>query len=601
MRASRLLGAGLTMLLVACARPQTPPAASGAPATSTLAFVDVAVVPMDSERVLAHQVVLVAGDRIAAWGPLGTLELPATARRIDARGKYLLPGLVDMHVHVDEPSDFALYLYKGFTTVRNMEGAPYHLRWREEIAAGRMLAPTLLTTGPFTNQPGIQTPEDARRAVLEQKAAGYDEIKVHGSLQRDAYDALTATARQVRMRVVGHAPRNLPFSAPLEDGQAELAHVEELIYTYFHYDVSEAAAAHIPDVVADIRRAGMTVTPTLVTYDRIVRQVADLDGLLADPATRYVRPYELATWQRENNRYLRNSGPGRLETLAARFRFQQRLVLALHAAGVRLMLGSDAVGPVWIPGWAGHEELVNFVGLGMTPYEALSTATRNPAAYWGQPKEFGLIAAGARADLLLLDANPLADVRNTERIAGVMVRGRWLPRADLEQRLAAVARANEDERAQVRAITGRGLAAAAEHRCAHRGKPLESDAQKLLDLYVLTALARMIDEQGLDAARALADTTLARCPGAVLLSEPKINAAADRLLAAGRRAEAIRVLEFNASSFPHSFLAPYWLAEAYLAAGDTAKAIAGYQRSLAIDPGMEDAKERLRQLGRYSP
>jgi hypothetical protein len=478
-----------------------------------------------------------------------------------------------------------------------MQGAPFHLQWRQDIAAGKMLGPTLFTTGPFTNQPGIQTPEDARRAVLEQKAAGYDEIKVHGSVRRDAYDALTATARQVGMRVVGHAPRNLPFSALLENGQAELAHVEELIYSTFHYDVGEASAARIPAVVDDIRRAGLTVTPTLVTYDRIVRQVADLDALLADPATRYVRPYELATWQRENNRYLRDSGPDRLERIRAHFRFQIRLVQALHAAGVRLMLGSDAVGPVWIPGWAGHEELVNFVGLGMTPYEALLTATRNPAAYWEQPEEFGVIAAGARADLLLLDANPLADVRNTERIAGVMVRGRWLPLADLEQRLAAVARANEQESTQVGAIIGQGLAVAAQYRCAHRGDPLENDAQKLLDLYVVNTFAGMIDKQGLDEARALLDSTVARCPDAVLLSEPKINAAADRLLAAGRGAEAIRVLEFNASRFPQSFLAPYWLAEACLAAGYTSKAIAAYQRSVANDPAMQDAIDRLRQLG----
>ena len=142
-----------------------------------------------------------------------------------------------------------------------------------------------------------------------------------------------------------------------------------------------------------------------------------------------------------------------------------------------------------------------------------------------------------------------------------------------------------------------GLREAAEYRCDHRSPAMEPDAEKLLQLDVVNAFARLIEERGLDKARALADSIKQRCPSAVVLSEPKINAAANRIRAAGRFDEAIRVLEFNAEAFPDSFLAPYWLGEAYLAHGDTEKAIAAYRRSLVNDPFMLDAKERLQNLG----
>jgi hypothetical protein len=567
------------------------------PPSVETAIVDVTVIPMDRERAIPHQTVLVRDGRILMFGPTDRVTVPPAARRIRATGRFLIPGLADMHVHVSDTTDFALDLAQGVTTIRNLEGAPIHLRWRAQVDSGVLVGPTIFTSGPFTNQPTIMTPRDAREAVLAQRALGYDEIKIHGALRRDAYDTLTAVARRVGMPVVGHAPRNLPFDAVLEDGQAELSHVEELIYTFFHYDVSAASVGRIPEAVAAIRRAGLVITPTLVTYRRIVGQVENLDSLLADSATAYVRPYELASWQRENNRYLRSgTGPDRIHTLRERYAFQVRLVQALHAAGAPLMMGTDAVGPTWIPGWAAHEELEIFVGLGMTAYQALRTATYTPAAFLGQAGVFGVIAPGARADLVLLEANPLDEIRNARHIAGVMVRGRWLPRAALAARLAEIARANDRERAEVAAIANRGLLAAATLPC-DTGVVLSDDARQLLQLGVVNDFARALLARGLAAARALADSVRAQCPSAVLLSEPRINAAADSLRARGESAGAIRILEFNAEAFPRSFLAPYWLAEAYLAAGDTARAVAQYRHSVANDPGMMDAIERLRRLG----
>jgi cytosine/adenosine deaminase-related metal-dependent hydrolase len=567
-----------------------------APRPSVHAIVDVNVVPMDRERVLAHQTVIVRGDRIAELGPVGSLRLPAGAIRIDGRDRYLIPGLFDMHVHVEDTTDLLLFLARGFTTVRNLEGRPEHLEWRRLVRAGRLLGPDLFTAGPFANLPRIATPADARRAVLEQKAAGYDEIKIHGSLSAEAYDTLCAVAHQAGIPVVGHAVRNLPFGK-MVGCHAELSHAEEFIYGYFAYDVSDSAARRIPEAADSARRAGLSVTPTLVTYRRILAQVENLDSLMAVTPTRYVRPGELVTWQRENNRYVRNWTAAGLPTLRARWRFQVELVRALLRAGVPLMTGSDAIGPMWVPGWASQEELRILVhDVGMTPYQALRAASAVPAAFLGEANEAGTIAPGKRADLVLLTGNPLADIGEIERIAGVMVRGRWLPQDDLARRLEAVARANARIDAQAAGVLALGWLRAGAAVC-DSGSPAHSEAiRPIVELAVQAAFADRVRDAGIARAMAEAEAITHVCPAVRVFSEPKLNQVANRLTAAGRTMEAIRVLEANLELFPRSFLAPYWLAEAQLAAGDTAAAIANYRKSVANDPGMLDAIDRLKRL-----
>ena len=561
------------------------------------AVVDVNVIPMDRERVLAHQVVIVREDRIASMGPIGVVRVPRGAIRIDGRGRYLIPGLFDMHVHVEDTTDLLLFLAKGFTTVRNLEGRPEHLEWRRLIRAGRLLGPDLFTSGPFTNLPQIATPNDARNAVLAQKAAGYDEIKIHGSLRPEAYDTLCATARRAGIPIVGHAPRNLPFDAMVHCPQIEISHAEEFVYSYFAYDVSDSAARRLPQAADSAKRAGMHVTATLVTYRRILAQVENLDSLMAVTPVRYVRPAELVTWQRDNNRYVRNWGAAGLPKLRARWQFQVQLVRALFHAGVPVMVGSDAIGPMWVPGWASQEELRIFVNdVGMTPYEALRAATTIPAAFLGESNKVGTITIGKQADLVLLEGNPLADIRDAERIAGVMVRGRWLARTEIMQRLDAVARDNVRISKQAAAILALGWQRAATASCDSASPASSKAVRPIVDLAIQAAFADRIRQAGVSEAMTESAAIRQVCPSARVFSEPKINQVANELTESGRVAEAIRVLEANAELFPRSFLAPYWLGETELAAGDTASAIVHYRKSVANDPAMLDAIERLKSL-----
>ena len=567
------------------------------PCDTVLAIWNVSVVPMDSARVLPGRTVLVQGGRIVQIARAGARPARACWIVVNGTGKYLLPGLADMHVHTRDTSDFTLWLAKGVTTIRILRGSPTSLEWRRRSREGLLLAPTIITSGPFTNLPLIRTPADAWRAAVEQKAAGYDEIKIHGNLEQDTYDSLIAYGRRLNIPVVGHVPRNLPFARVLANRQADISHIEEILYGAFHTNLDDTSVAKIPAVSRAIAAAGITVTTSLVTYERIAAQVRDLPPLLNDPANQYVAPSQLESWQPRNNEYLRNFTPNAewAPKLAARYAFQEKLVQGLHAASVRLILGTDAVGPLWVPGWMVHTELRTLVRNGFTPFEALQTATANPAAFLGQTGEFGTVTAGARADLLLVDANPLTDVRNAEQIAGVVVRGRWLPRRTLD----ALATANRAEEQRVNRLLASGVAAAATRRCRSNLPVLSSEEQRLVDMKVSNAFTDLVADSGVLAAQRVADVVGRECPTAVVFDEGGINDVANALIARNRLADAVPVLRFNAGLFPQSFLAPYFLGEALLAAGDTAGAISAYRKSVENDEAMMDAIDRLKRLGAW--
>ena len=571
------------------------------PCDSVLAIWNVSVVPMDSARILPRRTVLVQRGRIVQVERAGARPAHACWRVVDGTGKYLLPGLADMHVHTRDTSDFMLWLAKGVTTIRILRGSPASLEWRRRSREGLLLAPTIITSGPFMNLPLIRTPADAWRAAVEQKAAGYDEIKIHGSLELETYDSLIAYGRRLNIRIVGHVPRNLPFARVLANRQADISHIEEILYSAFRTNLDDTSVAKIPAVSRAIAAAGITVTTSLITYERIAAQVRDLPSLLSDPANQYVAPSHLESWQPRNNEYVRNFTPNAewAPKLAARYAFQEKLVQGLHAARVRLMLGTDAVGPLWVPGWTAHGELRVLVRNGFTPFEALQTATANPAAFLGQAGEFGTVTAGARADLLLVDANPLTDVRNAERIAGVVVRGWWLPRRMLDARLVAIAAANRAEERRVARLLADGVTVAATRRCRTDLPALPPEEQRLIDMKVSNAFTDLVADSGVTAAQRVADVVRRECPTAVVFDEGGINDVATALIGRSRLADAVPVLRFNAGLFPKSYLAPFFLGEALLAAGDTTGAIVAYRKSVENDEQMLDAIDRLKRLGAW--
>ncbi len=432
------------LALAAVAGLATAPARAGTEENPRpVAFVGVRVVPMDSERVVDGQTVLVRDGRIVAIGPAEAVVVPDDALRVEGRGRYLLPGLVDMHVHLNSPHELPLFLANGVTTVFNLNGRPAHLLWRDRIQQGRMRGPTIYTCGPTIRF--MDKAEPARREVEEQAKAGYDSIKTYVRISKEAHPVLVETARRHKMLVVGHIPRGpgLEGAAGLEaalNGRQAIAHAEEYIYSIFNDNVKDDGK--IAEAVAATRKAGVPVILTLVAYDHILRQAEDLPAFLRRPETKYLAPWVRTTWEPGVNNYnLRFSPPERQQYLRDGLALQKKLVRALHAAGVPIYVGTDAMNPGVVPGFSVHEELRNLTGLGFAPFEALRAATRDPAAFFHDPPEFGTVTVGQRADLILADDNPLKDVATAARPAGVMARGRWLPADDLRSALEGVAAA----------------------------------------------------------------------------------------------------------------------------------------------------------------
>jgi imidazolonepropionase-like amidohydrolase len=442
--------------LCAHSQPIDPPCATYS--QGVVAFVDVTVIPMDRERRLPGQTVVVRGDRIVELGPVATVTVPDGATRVEGKGKFLIPGLAEMHAHIPggQASDSAvertlfMYLAGGLTTIRGMLGHPRHLELRARAARGELLSPTIYAAGPSLNGNSIPDPAAARKAVIEQKEAGYDLLKVHPGVSREAFDTLVATARRVGIPFAGHVPTEVGVAHAIESKYATIEHLDGYIEAmvrdgapvgadqsaFFGLNLGEYLdESKMPALVAATKKAGVWNVPTQVLLENLVLVESSAE-LTERPEMKYVMPEMLAQWAQVKDNMLAETG-STAESARRTIEVRRRLIKALHDAGAGLLLGSDAPQVYNVPGFSTHRELESLVAAGLTPYQALETGTRNVARYFGTTRETGTVERGKRADLVLLEADPLVDIRNTTKRAGVMLRGRWLPQAEIEGRLAS--------------------------------------------------------------------------------------------------------------------------------------------------------------------
>lgn len=444
------------VLLAACA-----PAEAAQEQSRVVAFVNATVIPMDRERVLERHTVVVRDGRIAQVGPSAQLAPPAGAQVVDAAGKFLIPGLAEMHAHIPaaqggnmEPVERTLFLYLagGVTTIRGMQGSPQHLELRGRAARGEILGPRVYAAGPALS--GGNTPNAAAAAprVREQKAAGYDLLKIQGGLSRESFEAIDATAAEVGIPFAGHVPAAIGLNGALRYGYASIDHLDSYVEALAGFPdgfagtnvgffgstlVSAAEEARLPALAAATRAAGVAVVPTQTLIEHLASP-EPAEEMARRPEMRYMPPATVAQWVERKRAYQAEAA----HTPAANARFialRRRLLKGLHDGGVTVLLGSDA--PQWwnVPGFSARREAELMAAAGLTPYQVLESATRAPAAHLRAEAEWGTIQPGRSADLVLLDASPLQDVANLWRQAGVMVRGRWLPQAEIERRLEAIA------------------------------------------------------------------------------------------------------------------------------------------------------------------
>jgi hypothetical protein len=410
---------------------------------------------MDRDTVLADRTVVVRDGRIATIGATDRVLVPAGATRIDGRGKFLMPGLCDLHVHLrylgqggDNPAMLRLFVANGVTTVLNLLGLPEHLALRDSIARGGVLAPTVYTSGFYVNPPFVVTPRQVDSAVVAQKQAGYDFVKMHDDLAADAYHQLVVSVHREGMRLIGHAPRNLGFETMVAEHQDVVAHAEEFIYAYFLFHrAPPTTVAEIDSMIhhaaTTMAKAGIWLMPTLTCFRNISGQIENLDSVLARPELRFVPRGIAADWGRERNIYVRPPfSTAVIPQQRGSYWTLERLTKAFQDAGVRMVAGTDTPVSATPPGFALHDELANLVAAGLKPYQALRMATADAAEFLGGRGQFGTVDSGRRADLVLVNGNPIEDIHNTTRIAGVMVRGRWLPADEIGTLLDGIAAAN---------------------------------------------------------------------------------------------------------------------------------------------------------------
>jgi len=409
------------------------------PQTRPLAIAHVGVVDVVNGQILPDTTVTIAGQTIGAVAPTGAP--PVDAQVVDGRGKFLIPGLWDMHAHVEatEESSLNLYVANGVTGIRDMGSAlDLILKMREATASGRVLGPRIFAAGPILDDaPGewpfrmrVKTAADGSAAVQLLKRRGVDLIKVHDHTPHDAFFAIAAEAQRQNLPLAGHVPLGLTVEQVVEAGQRDIEHLDNQQLwkpcsggdTYRH-----DACRPFFEMLA---RRGVWQTPTLVAMSELAAIGTAASEMSADQlayAGRAIREM----WAGNQKLF---ATPEAIRGMRAAAVVGAVVTSDMSSAGVAILAGCDTM----IAGFCVHDELAAMVRGGMTPLAALQTATLNPARYFGLRQTAGNVAPGRRADLVLLDANPLTDIGNVRRVRAVVVAGRLLDRTELDKLLAQV-------------------------------------------------------------------------------------------------------------------------------------------------------------------
>jgi imidazolonepropionase-like amidohydrolase len=432
--------------------------ASDVRAQAAVAFTHVTIIDGTDSIPRSEQTVLVRGNRIVSVGPDRATRVPSGARVVDGRGKYLVPGFWDMHVHTAITGGrelLGLYVANGVTGVRDMAGEwPTLTSWRREIGAGTRVGPRIVASGPYLEGGDVPIPHLLTRNAAEAKAGvdslvalGVDFIKVHSQLNAETYFAIARRARERGIAFAGHVPRVVGSEAASDSGQRSIEHLlaipaectpADSIALAPRFTVQGAlgrcSSENLTPLYAKFVRNGTWVTPTFTAqYEVAVWPTRAVPGdSLASYLPQSVRRYVAQIFPMPDSIPPNADSVGR-----AMFEKRLRQVATMHRAGVRILTGTDAPLRNSPPGFGLHEEFLLLTRGGMTPWDVLRAATLEPARYFGMLDSAGTVAPGKLADLVLLDANPLHDIRNTRRIVAVMANGRLFAGRDRERLLRA--------------------------------------------------------------------------------------------------------------------------------------------------------------------
>ncbi len=405
-------------------------------------FTNVSVLTMLSDEVLENQTVVVTGNQIYALGDT-SVSIPDGATVIDGSGKFLMPGLAEMHGHTpipggDPTSQFVsdmmfLYAANGVTTVRGMLGSGGQLELRAMVQRGEVIGPTLYLAGPSFSGNSISSPQQAEARVRQQVEEGWDLLKVHPGLTVEEYDAMARTARELGIRWGGHVPEEVGLHHAIRMGQHTFDHIDGYLQA-----LGVSADGVDPQALLELaqlsKNSGVWIVPTQALWEYL-RGAGDPEAMAEWPEMQYWPAGQINNWRRSAENAIRLEGQQAQAITQAR----DQVLLALQENGVGILMGTDSPQVFSVPGFSIHREMQAMVEAGMSNYEVLVSGTRNVGNYLQGKEAFGVIAPGQRADLILMNRNPLVDISAVADRVGVMVKGRWLPEEFIQARFAEIA------------------------------------------------------------------------------------------------------------------------------------------------------------------
>ncbi|MEQ6120677.1 amidohydrolase family protein [Reichenbachiella sp. MALMAid0571] len=389
-----------------------------------------------------------------------TIAFPENNKSIDGTGKYIMPGLAEMHAHIPpEPTGkehidniLFLYLSNGITTIRGMLGHPYHLKLREQAKNNEILSPRIFTSSPSLNGNTVKTLEEAKEKIIKYKADGYDFLKIHPGIKLDVFEQIVETANEVGIPYAGHVPVEVGIRRALKSHYASVDHVDGYLEGlvpesadveankngFFGYNFTNLAdTTMIDELIQMTRDNNVWVVPTQSLFERWFSP--DDPGIYAQAdEMKYMPKSTVEKWVTSKTNLIGNDNYNAAQW-GKFIEIRRQLIYKLNKSKPGLILGSDAPQVFNVPGFSIHHEMQGMIDAGLTPLEAIQIGTINPAKYFNHEGEFGEVIGGASADLIILNANPLLDISNLKTIEGVMVRGQWISKKEIDLKLTKIA------------------------------------------------------------------------------------------------------------------------------------------------------------------
>lgn len=379
---------------------------------------------------------------------------------IDGKNGYVIPGLAEMHAHIPPPTVsrerleevLFLYLSNGITTIRGMLGNETHLTLREDITKGKVLGPRVFTSSPSLNGNSVKTKEEAIAKVTAYQKAGFDFLKIHPGIQRDVFDQVVSTANEVGIPFAGHVPVDVGIRHALESNYASIDHIDGFLEGlvpesenvdptkngFFGYNFTPLAnTGKINELVSLSKEHKVWIVPTQSLFERWFAPIT-ADELLKQPEMKYMPKTTLENWRQVKERYMADNSFSTAQWQQFD-NIRKSLLAALNKNGHGILLGSDAPQLFNVPGFSIHHEMDGMLGAGMTPLEILQSGTVNPATFFEMEATFGQVKEGLVADMVVLEANPLENLKALKQIQGVMLKGQWISKTEIEERLAKIA------------------------------------------------------------------------------------------------------------------------------------------------------------------